>query len=74
LGKEIQFCKLPDDFQKAVIEGYNQMWDISKKDYEEYFYKVLDDFVNHELIPEHPELKRFRPQFNHILKNNHSLN
>ena len=68
LGKKIKFSDLPDDGQKAVTEEYNEFWDISKKEYDEHIFKVLDDFVTNELLPEHPELKRFRKQFDNVLK------
>ena len=69
LGKKIQFFKLPEECQKAIIEEYNGLWNISKKEYDKYIFKILDDFVNNELIPEHPELKRFHKQFDNILNN-----
>ena len=74
LGKKIQFLKLPDDCQKAIIQEYNELWKISKKDYDDHIFKVLDDFVNNELIPEHPELKRFRKQLDNVLRSIISIN
>ena len=68
LGKKIKFHGLPEDCQQAIIEEYNDLWKISKKDYGLYYFNVLDDFVNNELIPEYPELKRFRRQFDNVLR------
>ena len=68
LGKKIKFYELPDDCQKAIIEEYNMLWDISQKDYDYHLFRVLGDFVNTELIPLHPDMKRFLPQFDKLLK------
>ena len=71
LGKKIKFHELPDDCQKAIIEDYNDLWKISEKDYDGHVCHVLDEFVNHELIPNNPELRRFQRQFDNVLKVNH---
>ena len=68
LGKKIKFLDLPDDCQKAIIDEYNELWKIPQKEYNEHIFKVLNDFVNNELLPELPELKRFQKQFNNVLK------
>jgi len=71
LGKKIRFVELPNDCQELIKLEYNELWDISKKDYDAHVITVLDEFVNNELIPNHPELKRFRRQFDNVFNNNH---
>jgi hypothetical protein len=67
-GKKVSFLALPDECQEAFIEKYNAFWNIYKKDYDEHLFNVLDDFVTNEIIPKDPILKRFRPQFDNVLK------